>query len=80
MSDKTDTTSDVREVFPTIPASAISVEECMGRLGISRGTMYKLLNSGRIRSFHIYGRRLISEEALREFIHRSEIEGQARTT
>jgi excisionase family DNA binding protein len=46
----------------------INVPQVMTRLGLSRGTVYELINTGQLRSFKIGSRRMITEQALRDFI------------
>ena len=48
------------------------VPEAMRRLGITRPTIYRFLRSGELRSFRLGSRRLVSAEALREFIRARE--------
>jgi excisionase family DNA binding protein len=49
------------------------VPEVMRRLGITRPTLYNFLRSGELRSFRLGTRRLVSAEALAEFIRSREI-------
>jgi excisionase family DNA binding protein len=52
---------------PEIPIAArpvFSVNEVMALLGLSRATIYKLLNSGQLASVMIGGRRLFTREAV----------------
>lgn len=48
------------------------VPEAMQRLRITRPTIYRFLRSGELRSFRLGSRRLVSAEALREFIRARE--------
>lgn len=48
------------------------------RLNICRSSVYKLLKSGALRSVKVCGRRLISEQAIVDFIAEVEMEGCAR--
>ena len=53
--------------------SALSVREARKRLGgISNAVFYRLINEEQLRSFKIGRRRLISEDAIREFIRARE--------
>lgn len=45
-----------------------TVEEMLERLHISRSTGYRLINGGAIRSVKIGKRRLVSEQAIVDFI------------
>ena len=40
------------------------------RLGISRSTLYSLMQSGQLRSVHVGARRLIPEQAIVDFINK----------
>ena len=54
---------------------AFGVAEARERIGgISQVKFYELINSGRIRTFRIGRRRLVSQEAITEFIQRAEAE------
>ncbi len=54
---------------------ALSVIEARERLGgISNATFYELINTGELRTFKLGRRRLISQEAIHDFIHRKERE------
>jgi len=46
----------------------LDIEPAAGELGVSRSTMYKLLNDGAIRSVHIGRRRLIERDELVRFV------------
>ena len=48
------------------------VPEVIRRLGITRPTLYNFLRSGELRSFRLGTRRLVSAEALAEFIRSRE--------
>ena len=52
-----------------------TVEETMHRLRISRMTVYRLINSGELRSLTIGRRRLVSEQAIADYI--SALDGYA---
>ena len=51
-----------------------SVSGTAKRLGVCRQTLYNEINTGRILTFKIGNRRLISEEALQNYIARLEAE------
>src|SRR4051794_37160466 len=48
--------------------SPMTSRKCSGRLGVTRPTIYRYLGSGELRSFRLGSRRLISAEALADFI------------
>ena len=54
--------------------AALGVEASCGYLAISRPTMYRLLDAGAIRSFHIGRRRLILREDLDKFVQERLVE------
>jgi excisionase family DNA binding protein len=58
-------------IAPTEGALLLSVAEAAKTLGISRGSLYELVNGGEIRSLQIGRRRLVPREALVEFIDRN---------
>ena len=51
---------------------ALDVPEVIARLGVTRPTVYRFLQSGELRSFRLGSRRLVSAEALAEFIRERE--------
>ena len=51
---------------------AYDVPEVLRRLGVTRPTVYRFLRSGELRSFRLGTRRLVSAEALAEFIRERE--------
>lgn len=51
---------------------AYDVPEVLRRLGVTRPTIYRFLRSGELRSFRLGSRRLVSAEALAEFIRARE--------
>jgi len=51
-----------------------SIGEAMRALGICRSTIYREINSGRLRTFRIGNRRFISPEALRAYVRARERE------
>jgi excisionase family DNA binding protein len=51
---------------------AFDVPEVIARLGVTRPTVYRFLQSGELRSFRLGSRRLVSAEALAEFIRERE--------
>jgi excisionase family DNA binding protein len=61
------------------PATAIAygVNDAAALLRVSRWTLYELPRRGEIRSFEVAGRRLVSVEAIVDFIADAESEGYA---
>ena len=54
---------------------AFGIQEVMERLGgVTRPTVYRFLHSGELRSFRLGTRRLVSADALAEFIRAREHE------
>jgi len=54
------------------PDSLLSIEETCQRLGkISRATVYKLLDTGELRSMMIRGRRFVPQSEVDAFIERA---------
>ena len=53
---------------PVILPKAVAVEEAARLLGLSRTSLYELLESGRIRSIKVGSRRLVPTAALDEFL------------
>jgi excisionase family DNA binding protein len=51
-----------------LPVSGLSVPDVMESAGLSRGTVYKEINSGRLNSFKVGRRRLISPAALDNWV------------
>jgi excisionase family DNA binding protein len=51
---------------------AYDVPEVLRRLKVTRPTIYRFLRSGELRSFRLGSRRLVSAEALAEFIRSRE--------
>ena len=49
---------------------AVSVNEAAAMIGLKRDLMFRLVLSGDIRSFKVGSRRLVSVEALRDYIAR----------
>ncbi|GGK48354.1 helix-turn-helix domain-containing protein [Nocardia camponoti] len=49
-----------------------SIPAAAEQLGIGRSTVYILMNEGKLRSVKVAGRRLISSDAIAEFIERAE--------
>jgi excisionase family DNA binding protein len=58
-------------------AMAYGVNDAAALLGVSRWTLYELLRRGEIRSFKVAGRRLVSAQAIVDFIADAESEGYA---
>lgn len=48
------------------------IEAAIARLGTSRGTLYKLIAAGEIRTYSVGKRRYVTEAALRDFVARRE--------
>ena len=59
------------------PPLGYSVPEVMEALGISRQTVYSEINSGRLRSFKIRGRRLVAPKAIDDYVADREREAAA---
>lgn len=57
-----------------LPPLAHSVESGIKRIHTSRGSFYKLVAAGEIKTFRIGKRRYVSEAALQDFIRRREAE------
>lgn len=51
---------------------ALSVKEARNAIGVSHGFFYKILNSGKLKSFKIGDKRLVSVKELRRYV--SELE------
>ena len=51
---------------------AYDVPEVLRRLGVTRPTIYRFFRSGELRSFRLGSRRLVSAEALADFIRSRE--------
>ena len=58
-------------------AMAYGMNDAAALLGVSRWTLYELLRRGEIRSFKVAGRRLVSAQAIVDFISDAESEGYA---
>jgi excisionase family DNA binding protein len=58
-------------------AMAYGVDDAATLLGVSRWTLYDLLRRGEIRSFKVAGRRLVSAQAIVDFIAGAESLGYA---
>ncbi|RLW63588.1 MAG: hypothetical protein B6D73_15220 [gamma proteobacterium symbiont of Stewartia floridana] len=56
---------------------AYSINEMMSTLGISRGTLYDLINDGLLRTYKIGKRRFCTHEALLECQHKLESDNAA---
>jgi excisionase family DNA binding protein len=52
----------------TNEAQLFSIDEVMQRLGVGRNTVFNLLGSGELRSVKLGRRRMVSAQALRDFI------------
>lgn len=55
-------------------AISMSIKEAAKALGISHVTMYKEISAGRLKTFMIGRRRLVSSDALRHYIEAREKE------
>lgn len=55
-----------------------TVGQTSERLSIGRASLYKLLRSGALRSVKVSGRRLVSEQAIVDFIAGLDADGGAR--
>lgn len=53
---------------------ALNINEAASMLGLKRDLMYRLIRGGDIRSFRVGSRRLISVEALRDYVERRSAE------
>jgi excisionase family DNA binding protein len=58
-------------------AMAYGVNDAATLLGVSRWTLYELIRRGEIRSFKVAGRRLVSVQAIVDYIADAESEGYA---
>ncbi len=56
------------DLVAATPAQLNTVEETLQRLRICRATGYRLINSGQLRTVTIGRRRLVSEQAILDFI------------
>ena len=54
-----------------------SITEVMETLRLSRQTVYNEINSGRLRTFNVGRRRMVSAEALRDWVQAREAEATA---
>ena len=64
--------AEPRQGRPDDGVVAYDVAEVLRRLGVTRPTIYRFLNSGELRSFRLGTRRLVSAEALADFIRTRE--------
>ena len=58
----------------TIPPLALSINEAAQTIGISRATVYKEITAGRLRTFQINSRRLVSVTEIQNYIAAREAE------
>ena len=65
-------TQPQQEMRSDVGPVAYDVPEVLRRLGVTRPTIYRFLRSGELRSFRLGSRRLVSAEALAEFIRSRE--------
>jgi excisionase family DNA binding protein len=54
-----------------------SIPEACSALGISRQTLYDLINAGELRSYNVGRRRFVSHQAILDLIKRKETENQS---
>lgn len=59
------------------PHLANSIERARKELGVSKQKLYDEINQGRLKSFTVGRRRLISTESLKEYIREREAESEA---
>lgn len=73
------TVMDNEKHFKTGPQRhAYSIDQAREALGgLGRGTIYSLISTGELRTFRLRNRRLISFEALAEFVRRREMVEQS---
>jgi excisionase family DNA binding protein len=64
--------AETSEGRPADGVVAYDVAEVLRRLGVTRPTIYRFLNSGELRSFRLGTRRLVSADALADFIRARE--------
>lgn len=55
-----------------MPKLSFTVEQAIDATGLNRNAMYRAMTSGEIRSFKVGKRRMVSANALQEFISRKE--------
>lgn len=63
----------------TIKKAVFGIDAACAYLEISKPTLYRLMDSGAIRNFHIGRRRLISRDDLDQFVQRRLEEERRRT-
>lgn len=54
------------------PVAGLSIDEVMESIGVSRQTVYNEINAGRLRSFKVGRRRLVSPTALDAWVRNLE--------
>lgn len=52
--------------------AVLSIDQCCRYLGLSKPMIYREINQGELRTFRVGARRMISEDALREWIKKKE--------
>ena len=62
----------MKMVHRDVPVVGLSVPEVMASTGLSRQSVYSEINSGRLRSFKVGKRRLVSPTALTAWVTRLE--------
>lgn len=56
----------------------VPINEAATLLGVSRDTIYKMIEKGELRSVHAFKRHLVRTESLNEFINRGEKEAETQ--
>jgi excisionase family DNA binding protein len=56
----------------TVQVVGLSVPDVMAAVGLSRSVVYREINSGRLKSFKVGKRRLISPQALNDWVAKLE--------
>ena len=62
----------MKKLLPPAVRQGYPVPEAAQQIGVSRDMAFKLIASGRLRSFRVGRRRLVSADAIRDFIHAAE--------
>jgi excisionase family DNA binding protein len=60
----------VTEALPDAVARLHNIEQAQERLGVGRSKVFQLIGSGELRSVQVGRRRLVPEQAIRDFIAR----------
>lgn len=70
-----------KTVTPPATRCGYPVAEAAAQIGVARDQTFKLIAAGKLRSFRVGRRRLVSQEAIQEFIRAAEAaEAAAATT